>query len=160
MKYSELMETYLSGVDLLNSAVEKISETEMDRRPARPDAWTIREHLIHLVDSEVNGFIRIKSIIAQPGSECYVMDEELWTRNLCGKIEDVGRYLQLFALIRSIVYNLLKDEPDGNWTMNYFTRTYGGETKHITLKDGIELYCNHLTMHLDYIAKILSEING
>lgn len=138
MKYSKLLEKYISGISILDSAIGTFSEKDFDYRPDREDAWTLKEHIIHLVDSEVNGFIRCKSIIAQPNSECYVMDEELWTKNLAGKNEDVQKYIKLFGLIRNIVYELVKDEE--NWSKDYFIRKYKGETNQITLEKCIELY--------------------
>jgi hypothetical protein len=154
MNYHAKLEQYLAGVETLNSILTGLSEKDLNYRPDRPDAWTIKEHVIHLVDSELNGFIRCKSIIAQPGTECYVMDEDLWTANLRRKNEDMSKYLRLFGLVRSIAYDLLKDEPAESWTNNYFTRTYQGETKKVTLEQWIELYCNHLRFHFEYIDAI------
>lgn len=158
MKYSNLTDKYISGIALLDSAINIFSANDFDYRPDREDAWTLKEHIIHLVDSEVNGFIRCKSIIAQPNTECYVMNEELWTKNLTRKNEDVQKYIKLFGLIRNIVYELVKDEPEENWSKNYFIRRYKDETNQITLEKGIELYCNHLLFHLEYIDRIKKEI--
>jgi hypothetical protein len=158
MKYAKLLEDYISGVSILKSIISGISENDLNYRPDRPDAWTIKEHIIHLADSEVNGFIRCKSIIAQPNSECYVMDEELWTKNIFRKNEDVKKYLQLFELVRNIVFDFLKDEPEENWNKNYFLRKYKGEAKEITLEKCIELYRNHLLFHQGYIDNIKKEL--
>ena len=158
MKYDDLLKKYLSGVEVLNARIKGLSEKDLNYRPDRPDAWTIKEHVIHLVDSEVNGFIRCKSIIAQPNTECYVMDEDLWTANLRRKDEDEGKYLKLFDCIRHIVHDLVKDEPEENWTGDYFIRTYKGERKQITLEKCIELYCNHLEFHLEYIDALRADL--
>jgi len=158
MKYSNILENYILGIDNLNLKIKDLSEKDLNFRPNRIDSWSIKEHIIHLVDSEVNGFIRCKSIIAQPNTECYVMDEDLWTKNLKRKDEDVKKYLQLFTLIREIVYDLIKDEPDENWTKNYFLRKYKGELKQITYEKFFEIYINHLIFHLEYIDKIKSEL--
>lgn len=157
MKYKELIAEYMNGINQLNSILDGISEDVFNYRPSWDGAWTIKEHLIHTVDSETNGFIRIKSIIAQPNTECYVMDEELWTSNLTRKNEDPAKYLQLFSLIRNIVYDLIKDEPEDNWTHNYFIRNYMGEKKEITLDQAIQLYIRHLSNHIDYMNKILKD---
>ncbi len=158
MKYSGVLGKYLSGVKALEARTADLSEKDMNHRPGRPDAWTIKEHIIHLVDSEVNGFIRAKSIIAQPNTGCYVMDEDLWTKNIARKDEDVRKYLQLFGLVRGIVHDLMKDEPEENWTKDYFIRKYRGEEKRITIERYFELYNNHLDFHLEYIDGILAEL--
>lgn len=160
MKYDDLLKRYISGVDLLNARVSGLTEKDWSYRPDRPGSWTLREHVIHLADNETNGFIRCKSIIAQPNTECYVMDEELWTGNLKRKNEDVDKYLSLFGLVRRIVYDLVKDEPEKNWTGDYFIRTINGKTEIITLEKCIEIYCSHLDFHLEYIDRIKEEIKA
>jgi hypothetical protein len=160
MPFQHLLETYLSGVYELNGKMSLIPDKDLDVRPARPDAWTIREHVIHLTDCEVNGFIRAKSIIAQPNATMFVMDEERWTKNLERTREDVKKYLLLFGLIRSLVVDLFRDEPEEHWDKDGYVRTYHGETKKITLKGYFEQYSNHLKFHLDYIDRIKMEIDN
>lgn len=58
MKYQDLLNEYLSGIDLLNVKIQNLTDNDLNYRPERLDAWSIKEHIIHLVDSEVNGFIR------------------------------------------------------------------------------------------------------
>jgi hypothetical protein len=157
MKYTELLERFSSGSGRIGELMSHVPEELLDWRPRRADAWTIREHLIHLVDTEANSFVRIKSIIAQPGSECYVMEEDAWTRNLAGRKEDVRKYLELFALVRSIIHDLVKDEPVDRWNSGYFVRTYKGKRAELTLEKALELGCYHLDFHIDYIKKILEE---
>ncbi len=157
MKYSELLERFSSGPERMEGLMARVPEDLLDWRPRRPEAWSIREHLIHLVDTEVNSFVRIKSIIAQPGSECYVMEEDAWTRNLAGRREDARKYLNLFALLRSIITDLVKDEPESNWNSNYFVRTYRGQRAELTLEKALELGCYHLDFHMDYVNRILEE---
>jgi hypothetical protein len=160
MKYIKLLEEYLAGAALLEDRLSGFSEADLAYRPARPGAWTIAEHVIHLADSEANALIRCKSIIAQPNAECFVMDEEAWTANLARKKEDVKKYLELFKLVRSIVFDLLKDEPEENWNKNGFSRRYKNETRLITIEKFVELYRNHVAFHLEYIDKIRAELEA
>lgn len=158
MKYKYLLDNYKSGIENLTNKVKGLSDIQLNYLPERNDSWSIKDHIIHIVDCEVNNFIRLRSIIAQPNSECYVMNEDLWTKNIKHKNESIEDFLSLFKIIRTINYDFLIGEPEGNWTENYFIRKYKGETKHITIKDCIEIYCNHLSFHFDYIDKILSEM--
>ncbi len=159
MKYSALLDEYLSYADAVKKRIDGLTAREMNYKPKREGGWTIKEHLIHMADSETNGFIRIKSIIAQPGSECYVMDEDRWTENIRRKNEDVNKYIGLFGSIRRIVYDLLADEPEENWTKDYIVRSYMGETRKLTLLDTLQLYVNHARMHMEYIDLNLREYN-
>jgi DinB superfamily len=153
MNSMQLLETYTSGVDMLYDRMNAIDDDMLDFKPNVEDAWTIKEHMIHLVDSEINGFIRLKSIIAQPGSNCYVMDEETWSKNIKRKNEDVKKYLSVFKLMREMAYDLLVDEDESNWNKDYFVRTYRGETANVTIKKCLELYIDHLKFHLECIDR-------
>ncbi len=157
MNYKELLDEYVQGVELLFSKVSTLPDDQLLFRPAIEDAWTIKEHVIHLVDSEMNGFIRCKSIIAQPFSNCFVMDEDKWTINIRRKNEDLKKYLSVFRLIREMTHDLLKDEEDVNWNKDFFVREYKGEVKQITIEKCIELYRNHLHFHIGYIDRNLKE---
>ena len=113
------LEKYREGYQDIKNIVRSIPESLLDFIPAYENAWSIQEHIIHLVDSERNGLVRLKSIIAQPGSDCYVMDEDIWTKNIRRKNEDINKYLELFKSIREIAYDFIKDESQENWKGQY-----------------------------------------
>jgi len=151
----ELLDLYVQGPSVLEARVVGLPANVLEFRPHYPDAWTIREHVIHLADSETNNFIRLKSIIAQPGSVGFVIDEKTWTSNIVHKREDVWKYLRLFRLVREIVGELVSDEIGAN--QSFFLRTYMGETCQITMREGLEVYARHVGFHLEYIDRILRE---
>jgi hypothetical protein len=153
MNKKQLLDNYIDGVALLAEKVKGLSDDLLNFRPDIEDAWTIKELVIHIVDSELNGFIRCKSIIAQPFSTCYVMDEELWTKNIRRKNEDVKKYLAVFKLVREMMYDLLIDEDEANWDKDYFIRPYKDETKQITIIKLLELYTNHVVNHIKLIDR-------
>jgi len=155
----KLLEDYKNGVDQLNKLIQGITNDKLLYFPENKDSWSIKEHIIHLIDSEINGFIRLKSIIAQPGSDCYVMNEEEWTKNIRRKNEDINKYLKLFKLIRELSYDFIKEEDDSTWENQFFIRTYKGNTVKITIKDWLNTYVNHLKYHIEYIEKIYEEMN-
>ena len=155
---AKLLEDYINGVDQLNKLIQGITNDKLQYFPEYKDSWSIKEHIIHLIDSEINGFIRLKSIIAQPGSDCYVMNEEEWTKNIRRKNEDINKYLKLFKLIRQLSYDFIKEEDDSTWENQFFIRTYKGNTVKITIKEWLNTYVNHLKYHIEYIEKINEEM--
>jgi len=157
---SPLLETYKNGVSIINNLIAGIDESLLDKMPEHADDWTIKEHVIHLVDSEINAFIRLKSIIAQPGSECYVMNEENWTKNIRRKNEDMNKYLKLFGGIRELAYDFIKEEDERAREENYYIRTINGKPEKVTINKWLQIYNNHLNAHVEYIEKINAELKG
>lgn len=153
MDHETLLKEYCRGSELLRAKMEEVDDAMLAYRPDIADAWTIKEHAIHVVDSEINGFLRLKSIIAQPGTHCYVMDEETWTKNIRRKSEDVGKYLAVYALVKEMVYDLLVDEDPGNWDKDYFIRDYKGRRSEVNIEKCLQIYIDHLRAHLEYIDR-------
>ena len=157
---SPLLETYKNGVSIINNLIAGIDESLLDKMPEHADDWTIKEHIIHLVDSEINAFIRLKSIIAQPASECYVMNEENWTKNIRRKNEDMNKYLKLFGGIRELAYDFIKEEDERSREENYYIRTINGKAEKVTINKWLQIYNHHLNAHVEYIEKINAELTG
>jgi hypothetical protein len=155
MSYENLLNDFLMGPDLLENKVSSLSEEQLLFRPALAGAWSIKEHVIHVVDSEINNFIRWKSIIAQPKSKVFVIEEEDWTRRMDYQSEDMNKYLQTFRLLRNITHDYLIDLEDKLWESEYFVREYQGKTDHVTLLQDITIYANHVPFHLEYIERNL-----
>jgi hypothetical protein len=159
MDCRQLLTAYCRGSNILREKLKEADDEMLMHLPDGEDAWTIKEHVIHLVDSEINGFIRLKSILAQPNTDCFVMDEETWTKNIRRKNEDVQKYLAVYGLIKDLVYDLLADEPEENWNRDSFIRNDKGERTEVTLEKGLEIYIDHLQAHMAYIDRNIADYN-
>jgi hypothetical protein len=155
--HHELLMKFSGAVEALEAKLKSVTPEQARFIPNIPDAWSISDHVIHIVDSDINNFIRCKSILAQPSSIGFVIDEEKWTRNIMDKGEDYKMYLKVFRLLRQILATLLLKEPESAWTKNYFQRTYQGKTENITLEKCIEIYANHIYFHIEYIDRNIDE---
>lgn len=56
------LESYSNGHAQLAAAFREFPREAWNFKPS-PDRWSIREILIHVVDSEVNGFVRCRMFI-------------------------------------------------------------------------------------------------
>lgn len=152
MAHTELLEKYLNGITLLQNAVSSLTNEQINYLPDRKDSWSIHEHVIHIVDSELHFFIKTKSIIAQPHSLGYALESETWSNNVKNKKEDIHKYLSIFPLLRQIIVELIKDEPDSTWN-DYLIWPYHGKNLNVTLEECIDAGIRHISYHLDYIQK-------
>jgi hypothetical protein len=157
MDIPSLLDDFEAGVSRLTEVLREIPETAYDFMPVKADDWSIRQHVIHVADCETNNFIRIKSCIAQPYSEVYVIRELDWTKNLENRHENIQDYLALFALERRILTAFLKTVPEGDFDSKYFIRDYEHEVKKISLAEAVKMYADHIQFHIEYINRIYSE---
>ena len=153
MHDKNLLDEFLKGAYTFKEKTIKLSEELLDYYPDIENAWSIREHIVHIVDSEINNFIRIKSAIAQPDSNCYVINEEQWVKNLRGKKENIEKYVSVFVLLREILHEFINDIPGEDWDSRYYIRNNNGEKDRITIEKGIEIYKNHVFSHINFIDR-------
>ncbi len=157
MKYLELLNEYLNGYNLLENKINKLTSEILIYKPDIKDAWSIKEHIIHIADSEINNFIRWKSILAQPFSKCFVIEESAWTKKLDYEREDLKKYLLIFKLLRELTYEYLKNVDDEEWEKDYFIHEYKNQINKITLKRSMKIYTTHIYDHLKYIDRNINE---
>ena len=106
MTRRELMDSFAQGYDIIKAAVERTPKGAMDFRPS-PHAWTIREIVHHMPDSEASAFVRCRKIIAQSGVTVDVYDQDIWTDKLKYRSRDITHALELFRLMRVYTVELL-----------------------------------------------------
>ena len=112
--------------------------------------WSIREHLIHIADSEANSYIRCRRFIAEPGRTLMAYDENGWAEALGyaeGSAEDA---LELFRALRRQSYALIRSLPESVWG----NMCYHPENGDMTLDDWLLVYEAHIPEHLGFMRKI------
>ena len=149
MKYEALLTDFLKWPTEIEKEVEGIEKDLADFRPFE-GAWTIREHVVHVTDSEINNFIRWKSIFGQPRSNAYVIDEEAWVKNMRYTTAGMDKYLKVLKLLREITYDYLIEVDEKEWNNEYYVHAAAGM---VTLEKCITIYTNHIPFHLEHIRR-------
>ena len=86
--YSRAYETLIAGV-------RQFPEEMWDFRDEH-GCWSIREHLVHIADSEVNSYIRCRRFIGEPGQPLMAYDENAWAASLGYSQQDPRNAIELF----------------------------------------------------------------
>jgi uncharacterized damage-inducible protein DinB len=148
MDTKKLLENYKSGYNELQNALRELPLEMWDYKPA-PDKWSIKDIIVHIVDSEVNGYIRFRKIIAENGSEITAYDQDLWADKLSYESRSADTNLELFRLIRVLNYSLLVGLPEAAWnnTMQH------PERGKVTLKENLEIYTEHVLAHINQMTR-------
>jgi hypothetical protein len=145
---SSKLEQYGRGFDELSNVLNDIPK-EARNWKAAPDKWSIHEIIIHIVDSEVHGFIRCRFAIAQPGITILPYDQEKWTAALNYDMQDTGENIQLFKFLHSTTFRLLKSIGEESWTHTFMHPERGK----MTLEDWLDSYNDHLSRHIGQIKR-------
>lgn len=148
MEIKELLRRYKSGYAQLVNELKQLPEDVLHFQPSSQD-WSVSSIIVHLADSEVYGFIRAKKIIAESGSHVMVYNRQIWAASLFYDEMNHKDALELIRILRKNLYALLKRLPAEKW--NYYI--FHPETGKITLKDWIQLYIDHIDIHIQQIHR-------
>ena len=143
MTREQLIAIYADGFDKVKAVLAKIPKEAYDYKPT-PQAWSIREIIHHLPDSEASAYVRCRKIIAQSGVTVDVYDQELWAERLGYGSREVGDALELFRLMRSYTVDLLRTVDAGVWENHFVMHP---ENSRVTLLRWLELYARHADSH-------------
>jgi hypothetical protein len=157
MNKVKLLENYVESANEVVTKVEKLADEILEYKPNVQDAWSIKEHIIHLVDWDINGYIWIKSIIAQPKSTCLKLDGDTWMKNILGKNHDMHKYLLVFKTLREMIFDVLIEEPDEKMNGDFMLLPINGENVKLTIKECLESFINHPKYHNNYIDRNIFE---
>jgi hypothetical protein len=152
MTRSENLKNFRNGFEKIRTALQNYPKQAFDFKPS-PERWSIREIMIHLADSEANGYTRCRKILAESGSEIMVYNQDKWANELKYKNQDIDLALELFADLRIVTYLLLKSLPEEKWN-NYIIHPEKGK---ITLDQWLEIYSNHVDVHINQMNRNLAE---
>ena len=93
----------------------------LDFRPKIEDAWTIREHIVHLFDADVAIYIFIRKAIVDPGGAELWYTGENWAVPLKYGNQMLDKNtLIAFKKVRSLTYEKLKSIEKKDWSKYYF----------------------------------------
>ncbi|HUE95231.1 MAG TPA: DinB family protein [Longimicrobiaceae bacterium] len=141
-----LLEAYREGPSRLRAVLVGLSEEELDGH-LRPGKWSIRENVVHVVDSELVGAVRFRLTYAEPASVLPFYDQDRWAVALrYGAVGEAGiaDVLDLFSLLRRTTLPLLEAAAPEEWEREGHHPGHGV----LTLRQLLELYADHSEWHV------------
>lgn len=148
---ADLLETYARAHQKLIAALVKYPRPMWDYKPS-PRQWSVREIIVHLADAEVNGYIRCRRIIAEPGLPIFAYDQDKWNDTLAYAAQDPDDALELFRLLRKMTYTLLRRQPEAAWSRTLEHPEAGT----VTLERWLEIYAQHAETHLAQLQRVFT----
>ncbi|MCZ6834634.1 MAG: DinB family protein [Planctomycetota bacterium] len=106
-----MIDRYEAGSVALAHAMEGLDEAHLDVHPI-PGTWSIRELVVHLMDSDQVGSFRLKSVIAHDSPTIHAYDQDAFIARLHVESLDLATVLQAFTANRKATAQLLRALPD------------------------------------------------
>lgn len=141
----QLLAEYDDGYRVVAEALLKITNEELDARPA-PTKWSSREIVHHLADSEMVAAVRVRRLLAEDHPQIDAYDQDDYARRLHYE-RSYETSLDLFKATRASTSDLLGQLKESDWlregTHNELGR-YGMDT-------WLRLYAVHAHKHAQQI---------
>ncbi len=143
-----LLERFRRGAELVAVVATGAAGAELDYRAA-PEKWSVRQIMCHLADAEMVGRVRFSRTIAEENPALTAYDEKAWAERLDYHRRKFSQALETFRRVRGENYELLKDQPAGNWLRTAQHSVRG----QITLGDLLTIYAEHAESHARQIKE-------
>ncbi|WP_163099969.1 YfiT family bacillithiol transferase [Peribacillus alkalitolerans] len=137
----------------LRQAVQNLGDNQLDT-PYRPEGWTIRQVIHHLVDSHMNSYVRFKLALTEDNPTIKPYSEDRWAELPDSKLPIEISLDLLGALHKRWVYVLRNISPTE--LKKTFQHPDSGE---ITLEQNIGLYDWHCRHHIAHITSLRKRLN-
>jgi hypothetical protein len=141
--------SYGNAHSLLIDALQQFPRGMWHFKPA-PDQWSIHEILIHITDSEANGYIRCRKCIAEPRQAVMAYNEHQWAVALHYQDQRIEEALDLFKWLRLRTYQLIQSLPDSIWS-HTVEHTENGT---MSLDDWLDVYEHHIPQHIEQMKAV------
>jgi uncharacterized damage-inducible protein DinB len=138
---------YGDGCAMLDAALADAPREMWKFRPAE-GAWSVHEIIIHLADSELNSYARVRKALTEPGSVIFGYDQDVWAVALDYHRRDTGDALALLRLVRKMTHELLAGQPADIWSRSYF---HPEVKRQVTLDAWLGTYAGHIPSHIAQI---------
>ena len=144
----ELLMAYAQGPARLKAALAKYPKESLDFKPG-PGKWSLQDIVFHLAESELHGYLRGRTIIAESGAGIQAFDQDRWAQTLDVSAQPLGEALELFRLVREMLARQLRALPEPAWEQ-YAMHSERGK---VTLERWLESTVGHLDTHLAQMAR-------
>lgn len=143
-----LIDRFERGGAILRGAIEGLNEDDLRAKPG-PGAWSIRELVIHVLDSDLVAHDRMRRIAAMPKPLLIGYDENAYIATLPYDALDLNVVCDVFEGTRKLTAQMLRALPD-----EAFAREgVHNERGIVTLEQLVADYAWHLEHHMEFARK-------
>lgn len=142
----EMIEKIKQLPQKLESAVKGLSDNQLNI-PTGEGKWTIRQIAHHIVDANINLFVRMKLIITEEKPILKPFDQDKWAALIDTTACPVTTSISIANGLHERLSQLLESLPESNWNREGIHLERGK----LTLDDLLTTYSRHGETHLQQI---------
>lgn len=147
-----LIVRYETAFEPIRNLVKDLSAKELSFLPDLPEAWSINEHLVHLLEADMICWYRIRASIAEPGVTIPVWNQEAWRDRLgYADLDGIGCLAEAVR-VRALIGKTCRGVLEEDWSAFHVIHPERGR---MDLAQLLELYRGHGAFHLKYIERNL-----
>ena len=141
-----LIDEYLRQASVLPAAIKGLTAVELNAHPI-PNTWSIRQIVLHVMDSDLIASDRMKRIIAEDNPTLIGFDESAFASNLFYDHLDAVMAGEIFAKNRLLTGEILNRLPAAAF-LRAGTHNQRGR---VTLEELLKLYVQHFDHHMKFL---------
>jgi|SRR5690349_164726 DinB superfamily len=140
-----LLQQYADGYRAVADALLKITPEQLDARPS-PNAWSARQIVHHLADSEMTAAVRLRLLLAEDRPAIKAYDQDEFARRLHYDRPHEAS-LELFRATRASTAELMAQMSEADW----LREGTHSETGRFGIDTWLRIYGPHAHRHADQI---------
>lgn len=144
-----LIEKYRTAFDEFVAALNLIPKEAWLFKPA-PKEWSVHQVIVHVTDSETNGYLRARRFVAEPGEPIMAYDQDVWADKLDYHHTSTEDALETTRLVRKLTYELLIRLPDDVWDNSVVHPEF---SEPYTFEKWLRIYADHPREHARQITE-------
>jgi hypothetical protein len=148
MSIPTAIERFSTGATVPATWVRGLALADLDAFPV-PGTWSIRQLVLHVLDSDLIAVHRMKRVIAESNPLLIGYDETLFAKNLGYERMDVSAACECFRLNRELMTQILRGLPESAFQRSGVHNQYGK----LTLLDLVHTYIEHLDHHAKFLRE-------
>lgn len=137
-----LVRRFLDGAEALHPVIDGLTEQQLDSHPV-PGTWSLRELVIHVMDSDLIATHRMKRIVAEELPLLISYDETAFAKKLYGPHLSARLACDLFRLNRMQMAEILDKLPEEAFAREGVHNQRGK----VTLREMVGMYVHHVDHH-------------
>ncbi len=130
----------------LEAAVKGLSDAQLDT-PVGEGKWTIRQIAHHIVDGNMNAYLRMKFVITETKPILKPYDQDKWSALVDASRSPVQTSLSIMKGLSERWVHLLESLPESSWTREGIHLENGK----VSLENLLATYSRHGETHLQQI---------